>query len=352
MNGGPGIFTLIANTTDARAPTAVFLARHGLAGARVVLLSSHASARRFFLLPDHRLLLLDDWTNPAGVAACAQVSRHLNRLGLSASKVRGVDVATGLALVEDFGQATYSEITGRGADETRLYELAIHALVHLHHRPGATSILCCLYDRRAVLVETDVTSSWFAPQLGTVGAVEDFAEVFRDLWSQAFASNGDWPQTLDFQDFHGDNLMLLEQRTGVARCGLLEFQDAVVGPLEYDLVSVLQGARRDLGPGLEDRMLDRYLKRAPATAKTRGDIVWHNLWLGAQQHARIAGVVARLWFPGYLRFLPRALGHLETALKRSGLIRIEAVMNRFLPDWRVRGSSFAAEDLEIQGVPA
>lgn len=352
MNGGPGIFSQIASTKDAPAPIAVFLARHGFAQAQVVPLSTHASARRCFRLPDHRLLLLVDKANPNEVAAFTHVFGHLNRLGLSAWKVRGVDVATGLVLVEDIGQATYSEITGRGADETRLYELAILALVHLHHRPGATSILRCLYDRRAVLVETDVTSSWFAPQLGTVGAAKDFAGVFRDLWSQAFASNWDWPQTLVFQDFHGDNLMLLEQRTGVARCGLLEFQDAVVGPLEYDLVSVLQGARRDLGPGLEDRMLDRYLKKAPATAGTRDDIVWHNLWLGAQQHARIAGVVARLWFPGYLRFLPRVLGHLETALKRSGLIRIEAVMNRFLPDWRVRGSSFAAEDLEIQGVPA
>ena len=144
-----------------------------------------------------------------------------------------------------------------------------------------------------------------------------------------------------------DNLMVLDVRTGIRRCGLLDFQDAVRGPSEYDLVSLLQDARRDLSAGLEARMLARYVARAPGHLGAPDDIARRYALLGAQRHARILGVFVRLCLrdgkPGYLRWIPRVLRQFGTAMADAGLQDVAGLLDRALPDWRNRGERRAAE---------
>lgn len=337
-------------------PIAGFLARHGHAGGRLVPLAGDASARRYFRLPDKGLLLMEDRTDPVGFAAYQRLSRHLISLGLSAPRIHGADPSNGLALVEDFGGDTYAACLHAGADEAALYRLAVSALLHLHHHPDAASVSQPACNIGTLLDELDLFSHWFAPAVAAAGSDQGaFASRFRSLWQEALAPVSACRDTLVLRDFHIDNLMRLEGRDGVRRCGLLDFQDAVIGACEYDLVSLLQDARRDLAPGLEEEMLADYIRHAPPRLGGGAAIRARYALLGAQRHARIAGVFLRLCRrdgkPRYLAFLPRVLRQLETALDDAGLTGIVDFLNTELPGWRTRGARLAADQTPMKGAP-
>lgn len=338
-------------------PIASFLARHGYAGQRLKPLAGDASARRYFRLPGKGLLLMEDRSDPVGFAAYLRLSRHLLSLGLSAPRVHGADPSTGLALVEDFGGGTYAACLADGADEAGLYRLAVSALLHLHHDRRGAEVSQPDYDLATQLEELDLFCSWFAPAVAQGGFdARAFATRFRALWRDALAPVAARRDTLILRDFHIDNLMRLDGRDGVRRCGLLDFQDGVIGPCEYDLVSLLQDARRDLSPGLETELLSDYIDNAPPRLGSAAEIRARYALLGAQRHARIAGVFLRLHRrdgkPGYLTFLPRVLRQFETALRDAGLTEITEFLNLELPGWRSKGARIAASmDRRENGAP-
>lgn len=356
---------MTGTTSDMRAPPASgiappiasFLARHGHAGQRLEPLAGDASARRYFRLPGKDLLLMEDRSDPVGFAAYLRLSRHLLSLGLSAPRVYGADPSTGLALVEDFGGGTYAACLAGGEDEAELYRLAVSALLHLHHDTRGAEVSQPDYDLATQLEELDLFSYWFAPTVARDGFdAQGFAARFRALWRDALAPVAGRRDTLILRDFHIDNLMRLDGRDGVRRCGLLDFQDGVIGPCEYDLVSLLQDARRDLAPGLEAELLSCYVGNAPSRLGSADEIRARYDLLGAQRHARIAGVFLRLHQrdgkPRYLSFLPRVLRQLETALGDAGLTEIIEFLNRELPEWRLEGARVAASmDRKTNGAP-
>lgn len=332
-------------------PIVTFLARHGLSDAPVERLPSDASPRRYYRLTGTGRLLMEDRTDPVGFAAFIRLARHLGGLGLSVPRVHGADPAVGLALIEDFGTGTYGALLQQGHDETALYALAIDALVHLHSHDTAAAVTAPAYDTDTLLEEVSRFSHWFVPTFAPQVDVAAFDAAFLGLWRSAFAPLEQVQQTLVLRDFHIDNLMLLEGREGVAACGLLDFQDGVLGPAEYDLMSLLQDARRDLAPGLEQAMLSRYLAAVPASRGTSDEILHRYHLLGAQRHTRLAGQFLRLHQrdgkSGYLRFIPRVMRQMQTALEDAGLRNIAAFLDSSLPGWRDAGvalSELAGKD--------
>ena len=141
------------------------------------------------------------------------------------------------------------------------------------------------------------------------------------------------PETLVLRDFHVDNLMRLPGRAGIAACGLLDFQDAVAGPLTYDLMSLLEDARRDLDPALVSAMRRRYLDAFPDLDREAFDLSW--TVLAAQRHAKVIGIFTRLeqrdGKPVYLRHIPRVWRLLDAALAHPRLGRLKAWLDRHLP---------------------
>lgn len=323
-----------------------FLARNGQGDARLLALSGDASPRRYWRLAGAGLLLMEDRGNPAGFASYLRVARHLNALGLSAPEVAAADPAECLALIEDWGDATYANRLAAGASEEALYALAVDALVHLHRHPEGARIDRPPFDGPRLLRELrEVFCDWLVPALDPGIDREGFAQRFLALWQEALAPVASRHDSLVLRDFHIDNLLELDGRAGVRRCGLLDFQDAVLGCAEYDLVSLLQDARRDLAPGLEERMLARYIAAAPPGAGGPDEICARYYLLGAQRHARICGVFVRLCLrdgkPGYLRWLPRVLGQFEAAMKGARLGAIAGFLDDELPDWRARSERLA-----------
>lgn len=323
-------------------PIVTFLARHGLSDVAVEPLPSDASPRRYYRLKGADKLLMEDRTDPVGFAAFIRLTRHLGGLGLSVPRVHGADPAVGLALIEDFGTGTYGALLEQGHDEKALYALAIDALVHLHGHESAADVTAPTYDMGTLLEEVSRFSNWFVPTFAPNVDVAAFDAPFRKLWQRAFTPLKDAPLTLVLRDFHIDNLMLLEERAGVAACGLLDFQDGVLGPAEYDLMSLLQDARRDLAPGLEQTMLDRYLSAVPASCGTSAEILQRYHLLAAQRHTRLAGQFLRLHQrdgkSGYLRFMPRVLRQMQTALEDAELGDIAQMLDTILPGWSEAGA--------------
>lgn len=318
-----------------------FLVACGEPDVSLAPLPGDASARRYYRLEGRGKMLMEDRVDPDGFAGFIRIARHLAALGLSAPQVHRADAENGLALIEDFGTRTYSVQLAAGRDEAELYALAVDALLHLHHHPQAGAVDVPDYDLATLLDELSIFTQWFAPALRPDVDVAAFDAAFRALWQAPLAGLNKGPSTLVLRDFHVDNLMELEGREGVRRCGLLDFQDGVIGLPEYDLVSLLQDARRDLAPGLEQAMLERYIASAPKGAGGETEILHRYHLLGAQRHTRIAGVFLRLNLrddkPGYLRFLPRVLRQMEEALQAAGLTEITEFLDRELPGWRQAG---------------
>ena len=313
---------------------AAFLARAGYAGASLVALPADASSRRYFRLEGVGLLLMDSPPHSEPIGPFVQVARHLHGLGLSAPALLQVDEEAGLALIEDFGHDTYTRLLATGYPERELYRLAVDALVALHgSAPGAE---LAAYDARQLSDECALFIDWYAPLLIGKEAAQALRESYLQQFADAFADVAQRREALVLRDFHVDNLMLLQGREGVAACGLLDFQDALVGAAAYDLMSLLEDARRDMSEGLRVALLSHYLVQRPELDAAR--FLEDYRRLAAQRHAKVLGIFVRLagrdGKHGYLAHLPRTLGLFVRALNAEALAPLREWLDLHLPGWR------------------
>jgi aminoglycoside/choline kinase family phosphotransferase len=162
---------------------------------------------------------------------------------------------------------------------------------------------------------------------------EDSRAEYVALWRDLLPQARQVPDTLVLRDFHVDNLMRLEGRPGLAACGLLDFQDAVAGPVTYDLMSLIEDARRDIDPALARRLTDRYLAGRPELAGEAFAASW--AILAAQRHAKVIGIFTRLCRrdgkPIYLQHIPRVWRLLEAAVAHPRLAGLKDWLSRTLP---------------------
>ena len=252
------------------------------------------------------------------LAAYIKISEYLCSIGLSAPQIFNADISTGFAVIEDFGEATYTQLLNSGADTYKLYELAVDALrlLHQHQPPQNVNIDC--YQDGYYQKEIDLFSQWYWPaRFGQLMTQQQLAE-YNDIWESIFSSLPTPETNLVLRDYHVDNLMLLNNRDGVAACGLLDFQDALMGSTAYDLVSLFEDARRDVRPG-HDRKAAHALLRIDMNKEQKHSFdQWYHV-LGAHRHTKVAGIFVRLYVrdakQGYLNFMPRVLTLLERSLQ-------------------------------------
>jgi aminoglycoside/choline kinase family phosphotransferase len=315
---------------------AAFLDECGWGGARLAPLAGDASFRRYYRLGSNgrRAVLMDAPPPQEDVVPYIAVSQLLRRLGFSAPEVYAEDRAGGFLLIEDFGDHTYTRLLDRGADEPSLYTLAVDTLVELQRAVVAYgSPDLPPYDAERLLAEAALLIDWYAPAARGEPLSDAQRDEYLDLWRTLLpqvALSGD---TLVLRDYHVDNLMRLPDRSGVRGCGLLDFQDAVRGPPSYDLVSLLEDARRDVPDDLRRQMTERYLAAFPAldqAAFLRSAAI-----LAAQRNCKILGIFTRLWKrdckPRYLVHLPRIWRLLEQEVAHPALDPIARWLDHHLP---------------------
>ncbi|MFQ3348384.1 MAG: aminoglycoside/choline kinase family phosphotransferase [Paracoccaceae bacterium] len=179
-------------------------------------------------------------------------------------------------------------------------------------------------------------TQWFAPFHMARVKIDAFVKDFMVLWSEALVDVAQARDALVLRDFHVDNLMILPERMGVQRCGLLDFQDALLGSCVYDLVSLTQDARRHVSPTLEGHLLDFYMSKRPELSRAVFLKEYH--LLGAHRATKLFGNFERLSKRdakhSYLGFLPRVMQLLEVELHAAGLTDILSLMNGYMPEWR------------------
>ena len=309
-----------------------FLARNGWGGADIRPLAGDASFRRYFRV--HRgedtAVLMDAPPEHEDVGPFLTVADELIARGLSAPKALAVDRDGGLLLLEDFGDRLLGPLLRADAsDEAGIYRTAIAILAKLAEVPAPAHIPD--YSERIMLREAGLFTEWYAPALDLSVDEHGFAAAWRETWAPVLGS-AKRHRALVLRDYHADNLILLD-RAGVSRLGLLDFQDALAGHPAYDLVSLLQDARRDVSPDLEAEMLHEY------AAVTKLDDVdafrAEYEILGAQRNAKILGIFTRLWKRDgkntYLKFQPRVWGYLERNLAHPALGPVRAWFDANVP---------------------
>ena len=325
-----------------------FLRRAGWGDAARRNLAGDASFRRYERVekPDGRTAILMDAPPPQeNIRPFIGVARHLTRLGLSAPAILAPDVGPGLMLIEDLGDDSFNRVLDADpAMAVHLYEAAVDALVALRMAPApgrsrfvdGTDHAVRAYDAAAFAAGPAVLIDWHAKALRLdlepeAGAA--YASIWADLWR---ALPREKP-VLMLRDYHADNLLWLPGRKGVARVGLLDFQDATLGPAAYDLISLIEDARRDVDPALADALKARYAAGAARLDPgfDRGAFEMACAIMAAQRNSRIAGVFVRLWKRDgkarYLDFLPRVWRHLERDLRHPALANLRAWYDHYMP---------------------
>jgi N-acetylmuramate 1-kinase len=307
-------------TVSASVPTRAnaFLDSCGWGGALVEPLAGDASFRRYFRVihGSRTAVLMDAPPTREDVRPFVAIAEWLLSVGLSAPEILARDVDQGLLLLADFGDWRLRETADRDPErETELYELATDLLVHLHSHPPMEGL--APQGLKEWLEELSLFTDWYCPALRLSVDVDTFRAAWREVL-EPVAGDGLGPVTV-LRDYHAENIMLVRGREGIAHFGILDFQDAMVGHPAYDLASVLEDARRDVSPGIERTMIDRYV-----AATGKGEAFERAYWiLAAQRNTRILGVFTRLWKrdnkPHYTAFQPRMWGLLERDLDRPGL---------------------------------
>src|SRR5471032_3107482 len=347
-----------------------FLARSGWGAASVTPLAGDASTRRYarLAMPGRAAMLMDQPQGaespvaPPGAseearralgynavarlagADCARfaaAAAWLRGHGLAAPDIYAADHANGFVILEDLGDALFAEVLANGGDEKQLYQAAVEVLAKIHAKdaPAALSSDKPLFDfdQTALVAETDLLIEWFLPlALKRPATGEEVAE-HRSLWRAALAVIGTQRRVFVHRDYHAENLLWLPEREGVAKVGLIDFQDAVAGSPAYDLISLTEDARRDVSPETAEAATAHYLEamRAQGTPLDEAGFRREMAMMAAQRNAKIVGVFARLYKRDgrarYLAFLPRVWGYLERDLAHPALSDLRAWYDRVIP---------------------
>jgi hypothetical protein len=310
---------------------AEFVAAAGWGEAVVEPLPGDASFRRYFRLrraAGETAMLMHAPPPHEDPAPFLHVARWLTGQGLRAPAILAEEASAGWVLTEDFGNDRMRDwLDTNPHDERVAYEAAIDALAALHRLPAGPF---AAYDMATYLRETALLTEWWCPAQGLAVDAAGYAAAWEAVLSPIIARQK--PGVTVLRDYHAENIMLLSGKAGAPQ-GLIDFQDALVGHPAYDLVSLLQDARRDVPVDLETAMLVHY---AGAMGGVGDDFLGDYATLGAQRNAKIVGIFTRLdrrdGKSKYLAMIPRVWAALERDLAHPVLGPVAAWFDANIPD--------------------
>ena len=323
--------------SDRDTQIAAFAERAGWGRARRHVLAGDASNRRYLRLirdTGETAVLMDALPGSGeNLRPFLLIDRHLAALGLSAPAILAEDEDSGLLLLEDLGDGIFARlVASEPGCERPLYGAAAEALSVIQGAPPPANLLRFTPDKMADLAH--LVFDWYAPEIRSADA-----DALTLRLREALAQTAGDPTVLALRDFHAENLLWLPDRSGPARVGLLDFQDAVVAHPAYDLVSLLHDARRDVTEDAAAATLRRFLDLTGHEATSFSAAASA---LSVQRNLRILGVFARLarrdGKTGYLRLLPRVWRHLRRELDHPALSAVRDIALRVLPPPEAIGS--------------
>jgi aminoglycoside/choline kinase family phosphotransferase len=324
-----------------------FVEQAGWQNATLSPLAGDASFRRYerVFAEGKQAVLMDAPPEKENVAPFVQIAHYLEELGLSAPHILAEDRENGFLLLEDLGDDSYTRLLQHTMPhelpmlEQELYHAAVSVLakLHLHNRKHGIGVDVPDYGFAALMREIELFCDWYLPAV--MGQGEDSLQrgaEFKALWADVLQRQPLASDVLVLRDYHADNLLWLPDRGNAQRVGLLDFQDALVGHAAYDLVSLLEDARRDVLPQTVESSLAHYCE---LTQTPVNELMAAYALLGAQRQAKIIGIFVRLGVRDgkthYTRYLPRVWAHFEQDLQHPWLADIQNWVNTHIPsEWR------------------
>lgn len=341
---------------DRMAAARQFIAESGYSEALRARLQGDASTRSYerLVLGDKHVILMNSPRRPDGppvrdgkpysaiahladnVAPFVAMANGLRQNGFSAPAIHHADLEQGLLILEDLGDEHVVSGDPPAPIKER-YETAVDALLALHEKKLPDKLAVAphvehhipAYDIDTFLIEAELLLDWFLPRLDA--AIPDSErDSFRALWRELLQPAIDAPPTWVLRDFHSPNLLWLPRRSEIARLGILDFQDALMGHPAYDLASLLQDARVDVSEQTELALLGRYVRgrRQTEPGFDPAEFIRIYVTLAAQRSSKILGIFARLDMrdakPQYLRHMPRVWGYLQRSLGHPALESLNA----------------------------
>lgn len=307
-----------------------FLSGAGWGNAAISPIPGDASFRRYFRIADEgrKAMLMYAPPPEEDPEPFLHVAQWLSDQGMRAPEIFAEDRKQGWVLIEDFGDDRMRDwLDENPQGETAAYKTAVDALAQLHRKPAGPFPP---YDMAVYAREAALFTEWYCPAM----QLDVDASGYLNAWDEALSDMLDRqsPGVTVLRDYHAENIMLLgPDETGEGAQGIIDFQDALVGHPAYDLVSLLQDARRDVSVDLERRMLDHYLDAADTDPEFEADYAR----LGAQRNAKIVGIFARLWKRDgksrYLAYIPRVWAALERDLAHPALAPVAEWFDANIP---------------------
>lgn len=313
---------------DARAAVReTFLVRTGWKDAALSTVGEDSAFRRYFRLQaqDGRTAILMEAVPDGGAYATPghslkdfiRISSYLSGLGLKTPDIYEADMAEGYLLIEDFGSESFKMALDHGVSRQELYEIATDVLKFLRVKVKPGDIVLPEYYASHVHTGRRRLVDWFVPAQKGVLNSDGLVDEYLAVWDSIEKSLPPVPQGFLHIDYHFENLMWMPDRTDMSRCGILDFQGAMTGPVPYDLANLLEDARVDVPSDLRQAMLDRFCKGMDATEE-KNFRDWYRV-LATQFHCRVLGQFIRLAVrdgkPRYLQHLPRVAGYITEGLK-------------------------------------
>jgi len=312
-----------------------FLARHQYHDAELHPLPGDASFRRYIRIRKggQSFMLMDAPPEKENVRPYLAIAEYLFKSGYSAPEILAHDVPAGLLLLEDLGDDIFTSLLKtQSGMEQELYAAAIDVLAGWHNTERNSAFILPEYDEELLMKEACLFADWYLPQvLGKQKAAAlrpEYVALWQNIFAQAALATDKWVH----RDYHADNLIWLPKRPGIQRVGLLDFQDGVYGDAAYDVVSLLEDARRDVSTPLANAMLERYMA---ASGTDRAQFMTAYAVLGAQRNSKIIGIFCRLAARdnkfNYLSYLPRVWRHFEHDLTHPILAPLKAWIEKHVP---------------------
>lgn len=271
------------------------------------------------------------------------IGNALHARGFSAPAIHHSNLDDGFLISEDLGDAGVIEGEPPRPIVAR-YEAATDLLVALHRQAlpatlpvaGSSPYAIPTFDVAAMLIEVSLLLDWYLPDRG-VAVTDAMREGFFALWGEILAPVLARPETWVIRDFHSPNLIWRAERRGIARVGIIDFQDAVLGPAAYDVASLAQDARLDIPEQLEISLLSRYVlgrRMHDRNFDAAGFAATYAI-MSAQRNTRLLGVFSRLnrrdGKPHYLRHQPRIFTYLSRSLAHPAMAPARAWYAAHLP---------------------
>ncbi len=307
-----------------------FLNQNRITNYQIQKIAGDASFRHYFRVrsDDKNFIIMDAPPDKEDVRPFCKIDDFLLAQNFSAPEIFACDQENGFLLLEDFGNISYHKALKQGGDEIGLYKNAVNLLVNLHHINPPQDL--AIYNSQLLLKEVMLFVDWYLPNVAkktiTPNQITEFQTIWLDLFSKLSPA-----KTLVLRDYHSENLMVVEGREGIKQVGLLDFQDAVIGCAAYDLVSLLEDARRCINKNTQQIMLQHYLEQSNCD---REQFMLDYQILSLQRNIKIIGIFSRLAFrdhkQNYLGFLPRVFDYINPRLQDNSLFIIKKFLGQFL----------------------